>query len=491
MWSLKEYMLLFFMRFIALSLTYLVGTSSALYAKSIIGHSALRDPPYPPQLVIATVLGAIFGCIGGSWCLVFIFDHLMKGCSPDRTSHLRYLFICALMDLMLTAGFVVAAIVQAKTLPRPLGKCVNLERLKPVGGDGKSYFDLLGELPLGPEGRKLGPGGMCGEFVLVWRTEIAMAVVSGFACLMVSCSIYKAYRVPFMRYLLCPLNLGICYLRYWNRASQRRTARRHARHELEVQKAQMELEKKRQARAAAAADVEVGLQKHGAGLVKISRAEVHLSKMLGSYGISTALVGACHHADFRSLMRVSKTVRAAALGAMGAEMVQKLTCSSESKGQCWSCGEQICTDCTVSRTLCRDNEVSFHLNCKPHCSSCYRRKFCRHRPQGPNCNVRQDRWWVFTPSLCSCSAQPGVQDTYEMSLCMLCKLENDEMALLEQRQARGLAGAAGPEEAANVVVGGRWRCSECGTCMKRHNVWWICALCGRECGTEFHDKGCR
>ncbi|KAF8457368.1 hypothetical protein BDZ91DRAFT_744376 [Kalaharituber pfeilii] len=481
MWSWIAYTLLYLMRFISLSFMFNVGGNSALYAKSIIGHSALRDPPHPPQLVIATVFGAIFGCIGGSWCLVFIFVHLIQRCRPGHTSQLRCLFIWALMDLMLTAGFAVAAVAQAKTLPRPLGKCVNLERLKPVGGDGKSYFDLLGELPLGPEGRKLGPEGMCGDFVLMWRTEIAMAVVSGIACLMGSCSICKAYRVP------------LCYLRYWSRASQRRTAGRHARRELEAQKAQMELEKKGQAQAAAAAaaDVEFGLQKHGTGTVKISSAEVYLSRMLGSYGISTALVGACHHADFRSLMRVSKTVRAAALGAMGAEMVQKLTCSSESKGQCWSCGEQICTDCTVSRTLCRDNEVSFHLNCKPHCSSCYRRKFCRHRPQGPNCNVRQDRWWVFTPSLCSCSAQPGVQDTYEMSLCMLCKLENDEMALLEQRQARGLARAAGPQEAANVVVGGRWRCSECGTCMKRHNVWWICALCGRDCGTEFHDKGCR
>ncbi|KAF8457367.1 hypothetical protein BDZ91DRAFT_767269 [Kalaharituber pfeilii] len=283
--------------------------------------------------------------------------------------NITFLFIWGLVDLTLAMGFAVVVVLQAMYLPRPLGQCQSLEQLKPDGGKGKSYLDFLGQLEFG------------------WFDQ--------------------------------------------NRKQLGCDGRRVTRRALQAEKAQMELEKKGQAQAAA--DIELGLQKHSEGTVKISSAEVYLSRMLG------------------------RAVRAAALGAMGAEMVRKLTCSSGSKGQCWSCGEQICT------ILHRDIEVAFHVKCQPHCSSCYRRKLCCNRPKRLNSNVDNNWWWVSTPNLCSCDKQRfGLGGTYE--------LENDQMALRERRQARGLAMDDDPDGAATMFESSVWRCLECGTCMMKKDV---------------------
>ncbi|KAF8455799.1 hypothetical protein BDZ91DRAFT_786334 [Kalaharituber pfeilii] len=454
------------MRLATFTCMFMVGGNSAAYAQSIRGNFTVRHPPHPPELMIATVLGTVFGCIGGSWSFVtFVPCAIASTAHSSSHRYMIYLFISALVDLMLTVGLALAAVEQAKYLPRPLGMCRNLEQLKPDHGNGKSYFDLLGELLYGENGDPIGAENICKGFVLVWKLEIAMAVLSGIACLIASHSIFMPPLIDYLLKIFTPVKVGISYLRYWTRASQRRAGRRHARRAIETEKAQIELAKQR--RSQAAADAEVGIRNYGE------------KTMLGSYGIATALAKGCHHADFRSLMRVSRAVRAAAAGAMAIEVVRKVTCSAGSKGQCWSCGEQICRDCTNSQTVHRGNEVSFHLNCKPHCSGCYRRKFCYQRPRLMNDNNRW--WWVSTPNLCYCDKQRlGVADTYE--------LENDQMVLLERRQARGAMGADHPEGAAQALAGGQWRCLdslvtrcvECGRFMKRNDasrVWWCIVTC--------------
>ncbi|KAF8451733.1 hypothetical protein BDZ91DRAFT_802564 [Kalaharituber pfeilii] len=160
------------------------------------------------------------------------------------------------------------------------------------------------------------------------------------------------------------------------------------------------------------ADAEIGLQRYGKKAVMVSGAEVYLSRILGSYGMAMALVEACHHADFRSLMRVSQA------------------------------------DYTISRIL--DHDVSFHFNCKPTVRAAIGSRLAT--------NLSYTTATLTTTG--GGSPRPGCAAA----------TSSDWMALVEQRQKKGLAIDADSEGAQNVVAGGGWRCLECVKCMKREDA---------------------
>ncbi|KAF8451730.1 hypothetical protein BDZ91DRAFT_802560 [Kalaharituber pfeilii] len=240
------------------------------FSVQFIGRlSALQHPPPPSELMIADVFG--IGFTGGVWSILDCYWFLRSPCVSSIYQMYRdfviYLYIWAFMDLMLTVGFAMGAVTQAKYLPRPLGKCQVLEQLKPHGQNGNSYLDFLGDRSSYDNGKPVSEEDICGALVARWKLEIAMVVLSGIYWLFASYCIVE--------YFFSPREAVISYLRYWTRASQRRRTRRHhAWHALETQKAkkpQIELANKECGQAVE--DKSLRLQKYSERAVMLSSAE--------------------------------------------------------------------------------------------------------------------------------------------------------------------------------------------------------------------------
>lgn len=77
------------------------------------------------------------------------------------------------LDLGLGVSFFITAVVQSRYLPRPLGKCENLDQL---GRGGKNWLDVLVEAQSSNFKDKLD---VCINELRVWQMVIACGYVAG------------------------------------------------------------------------------------------------------------------------------------------------------------------------------------------------------------------------------------------------------------------------------------------------------------------------
>ena len=75
-----------------------------------------------------------------------------------------------LWDLGLAVSFIMTAVIQARYLPHPLGRCENLGQLDHPGGGGKIWVDVMVNAKSSNFKDRLG---VCISETKVWRLSIA------------------------------------------------------------------------------------------------------------------------------------------------------------------------------------------------------------------------------------------------------------------------------------------------------------------------------
>ena len=255
-------------------------------------------------------------------------------------------------------------------------------------------------------------------------------------------------------------------------------------------------------------DVELGLQL--SPLITPSKGELSLIRLLDTYEMAKAMASECHHADFRSLMLVSKRVRFAAQNCMSSRILKRITCTVDhhrgaankvAPTGCWGCGNQICSGCASPRSIPRDK--AFHLQgCFPFCSPCFRSRFCRPRKRKTGL-YREWRSYLL-PDACFGHGTRPIHSKIQFSgwsvpkfelgkefrdVCSLCKSMSWEEIAAQQGWMGWTqnGGKLGLQQATKAT---KERCEGCKkfiTTSKGQKVWWGCKTCDSECADEFHD----
>lgn len=255
------------------------------------------------------------------------------------------------------------------------------------------------------------------------------------------------------------------------------------------------------------ADVECGLQL--SPLITASKAELSLIRLLDTYEMAKAMASECHHADFRSLMLVSKGVRFAAQNCMSSRILKRITCTVDhhrgaaankvAPTDCWGCGNQICSGCASPRSIPQDK--AFHLQrCFPFCSSCFRSRFCHSRNRKTGFYREWRSHWL--PDICFGHGSRPIHPDIQFSgwlvprsdlgkefrdVCSLCKSMSWEEITARQGWMGWSqdGGRLGHQQATIIKCEG---CEKDIPTSKGQKVWWGCRTCDSECVDEFHDN---
>lgn len=261
-------------------------------------------------------------------------------------------------------------------------------------------------------------------------------------------------------------------------------------------------------------DTDAGLGLQLCPLITASKSELSLIQVLNIYEMAKVIASECHHADFRSLMLVSKGIRFATQNCMSDRLLKQITCTAgfhygtatRVVGDCWGCGNQICSTCAWLRRIPRDK--AFHLQkCASYCSKCFRHRFCRQRSRkSGSYREWRSRWLPDTclghgfrsiPPDIQSSGRPGSENQVDVEaerriMCSLCAKTSWEVIAMRKRwrgwsKYGGNKRVLGPPKTANIVCLG---CKKQIMIEKGQRVWRACRVCDSECADEFHDEEC-
>lgn len=221
---------------------------------------------------------------------------------------------------------------------------------------------------------------------------------------------------------------------------------------------------------------------------------------------------------------VSRRVRIATLASIHVKVLERTTSCSSSphlssrvassssstrpifRKACWSCGAQICPECTLKHHL--SYATAFHnMNCRPNCSPCFRRKYCgkhaiRKASGGsgkPPENTRfLDQWQPqrcfghgSRPQIEDLGPCPGAHNYWSnpgvtKEICTTCRYYTRDAR--EARRARREITSCAPWTVEGETVQ-ELRCNTCGKKIRvaeGQRVWWGCKICLLECAEDFH-----
>ena len=247
-----------------------------------------------------------------------------------------------------------------------------------------------------------------------------------------------------------------------------------------------------------------------------------LAQVLSNAKIIQSLAPHLHYNNILNLSLTSRTIHRAIFPSssrnQAIETLRLASCQPGTKAACWSCGNQICATCTVTREMGKPASTHHLQNCAPYCSRCYHhclcsrpiqdketpQNTCLHMHQKPchgdresliRSNPHRRHWWSRATSPSPPSPPPpppptvaseGSGSLVQRPLCQSCaRLDATAViATLERRERSEMQSLAR-----------RLRCERCLRELDRGNkddsevnvwCWWWCGACLEPCWWDGH-----
>jgi hypothetical protein len=236
------------------------------------------------------------------------------------------------------------------------------------------------------------------------------------------------------------------------------------------------------AKASKAHALHIHLPRH---LHRSKACDEKLAQMLlqtSSYNVLQLLAGKLHYVDLVSLSLVSKRMRATIFPSLlegGTEdrQLRYYSCTGDAKAECWTCGIQVCEDCSKRRTSL-DSLTSLHMmGCSARCASCFRTYLSRPRRERRPCycyNYNTWSGWWDNRSIRYRSLKDRV-------VCRDCnRLSDDKLMAAREHKDKMVY---------RRLVIQSLACGECKVLLpKKGCKWWVHGECGRECRGSCHPR---
>ncbi|OCK78590.1 hypothetical protein K432DRAFT_383752 [Lepidopterella palustris CBS 459.81] len=227
-----------------------------------------------------------------------------------------------------------------------------------------------------------------------------------------------------------------------------------------------------------------GHHKKSSAEVKLRQIPSHLPRgLFNKKGTDRALANALlyevvlliapkvHYVDLVNLSMVSRRVRATMFPPVeenGQDRPLRLySCYGDKKSKCWTCGIQICSECSATRR-CRTTAVPFHMQlCQAQCSKCF---YSAIHTSYRSCHCHDGRLPRFR----------GDHSLYsDRSLCRDCnKLSDADLLALKEKHDR---------QTYTNLTRQPLACAECTEALPRTGpLWWVCSKCLVECRSHHH-----
>lgn len=445
---------------------------------------------------------------------------------------MKWFAIAGIGQLVIAGLFIALTALQATFLPRPLGRCKNLNQLGET-----SYLDVIAEAIMSHYEKSKGRGSVCAKMVQNWRFQIANIILlstAGLYCLL------RAVRRS--------RSETDARIRFENRLKERGIGMPNTNSIDTVQDCE---------------DVEMGLApkhsySHGKDLVSTSittgggsfnqttlprSCEHYLQRALSAYDLLITIAAECHYHDMWNLMLVSRGIRAAILGTITQRSLWKKSLCSHPTNQhpqnqlypsnpgaadglpgmlirCFACGSPMCKDCEIRSEPFQAETIRHLRDCMPCCGGCFRAKHC-FLSRGGKGDIDPE---TMLPAKCVCGLghlDPEPQPTEDMptltfgnsrticyagsasredptivspvEVCKVCKGKTDTEML-------GMRGYGAGNRVRTTIQTERsflpnlnrvpgFKCHHCEREFRRGElVWWACDWCGKECLEGFHSQ---